>query len=234
MSNQIEILIKMQQFDDMITERNELMKELPKELNSLRNKLDVTKDELSTAEQNLEENQKDQKLKELDIQTNNERIAKYKNQLLSIETNKEYKALNSEIHHLEDKNSQIDDILLEMMDEEQRLKKELIEAKENFNNAEAELKANEKRLEDKIELVKKEIDEIRAQRNKIAVELPKSMIKRYGALIKNKNRKAVVFNINDACSGCGFKVRPQLIIEINQGNKVVQCESCGRMLVKKT
>jgi uncharacterized protein len=234
MADQVQTLIQMQKFDDEITERDILMKELPKELNGLRNALEETKIKSDEAGHELENNKKDQKLKELEISGNNEKAAKYKHQLLTIETNKEYKALNSEITHLEEKNSKIDDEIIELMEAEVLLKSAAEEAAKNHKNAQDELSANEKRLEDKIETVKKEIDSIRAERNQIAGVLPKSMIKRYGSLIKTKNRKAIVFNSNNSCSGCGFHLRPQLVIEINTGGKIVSCESCGRMLVKPT
>jgi uncharacterized protein len=235
MADQVQILIQMQQFDDKITERNILMKDLPKELNGLRTALEETQIKSDEAAQELENNKKDQKLKELEISSNNEKAAKYKHQLLTIETNKEYKALNSEITHLEDKNSKIDDELIEMMEIEVQMKTTAEEAVKKHNKAQEELAANEKRLEDKIEAVKKETDEIRAERNTLATaNLSTSLIKRYGSLIKTKNRKAIVFNSGNSCSGCGFHLRPQLVIEINTGEKIVNCESCGRMLVKHT
>jgi hypothetical protein len=122
-----------------------------------------------------------------------------------------------------------------MMEIEVQMKTTAEEAVKKHNKAQEELAANEKRLEDKIEAVKKETDEIRAERNTLATaNLSTSLIKRYGSLIKTKNRKAIVFNSGNSCSGCGFHLRPQLVIEINTGEKIVNCESCGRMLVKHT
>ena len=82
-------------------------------------------------------------------------------------------------------------------------------------------------------MTKEEIEQIRDKRNEYATKLSRQILKRYASLIKNKNRKAVVFNENNACSGCGFSIRPQLIIEINNKVRLVHCESCGRILVAK-
>jgi len=71
------------------------------------------------------------------------------------------------------------------------------------------------------------------QRNSIAKELPLQTLKRYVALIKNKNRKAIVHEVNKSCGGCGFSLRPQLLIELVKG-KMHSCESCGRMIVSST
>ena len=230
---ELEILIKMQQCDDIIGEKEILMQELPRELSSIKNDLEKANIQLSETEQKLEENITMQKLKELDIQSNIVKINKYKEQLLTIKTNKEYKALNSEVSHLENKNSETDDILIELMEEEANIRTQLTGDKRKQEIADGILKANEEKLNNKIKQVQKEIEQIRDERNEFAAKLPRQILKRYASLIKNKNRKAVVFNENNACSGCGFNIRPQLVIEINNKNRLVNCESCGRILVAK-
>ena len=86
-------------------------------------------------------------------------------------------------------------------------------------------------MKNRIKEVEQQIIDVREERNQIAQTLPTNIVKRYAALIKHKARKAVVFKINGACSGCGFKIRPQLVIEIDKGDKLINCENCGRILV---
>jgi len=231
MKKQLEILIQMQKLDTIIGEKNILTKELPQQLNSLKQSLKEADETVAATKSELEENLKDQKLKELDIADNNTKIAKYKNQLLTIETNKEYKALNSEINHLEKKNSKIDDELIGLMEAEVEIKEHLEKEEKAQLHASNELKANEDKLEKEIQEVNKEIEELKSKRNGKAKDLPRELIRRYASLIKNKNRKAVVFNDNNACSGCGYTIRPQVAIDIKEGNSVIYCESCGRILV---
>ena len=231
MIKQLETLIKMQKFDKVIGEKNILTKELPQQLNSLKQSLLDADEAVNTTKSELDENQIEQKSKELDIADNNTKVAKYKNQLLTIETNKEYKALNSEINHLEKKNSGIDDELISLMETESELRDSLNKNNVAQKKASDELKANEEKLEKEIQVVQKDIEELKSKRNKKAVELPRDLIRRYGNLIKNRNRKAVVYNDNNACSGCGYTIRPQVGIDMKAGNSVIYCESCGRILV---
>ena len=231
MKKQLEILIQMQKFDTIIGEKNILTKELPQQLNSLKQSLKNADETAAATKSEFDENQKEQKLKELDIADNNGKSAKYKNQLLTIETNKEYKALNSEINHLEKKNSGIDDELIGLMEVESELKERLEEERKAQKKASDELKANEEKLEKEIQEVQKDIEDLKSKRNVLAIELPRDLIRRYTALIKNRNRKAVAFNDNNACSGCGYTIRPQVAIDIKEGESVIYCESCGRILV---
>jgi uncharacterized protein len=231
MNRELEILVEMQKKDDIIGQKQVLTKTLPEQLNSLRTNLIDSEAELTDVKHQLEENLKDQKLNELKIAENNDKIAKYKNQLLTIKTNKEYKALNSEISHLETNNSLVDDEIIEQMEAEAELRENLQTATDKYKSAQDEFKANEERLKNRIKEVEQQIVNIREERNKIAQDLPITMIKRYGALIKHKARKAVVFKINEACGGCGYKIRPQLVIEIDRRDKLINCENCGRILV---
>jgi predicted nucleic acid-binding Zn-ribbon protein len=233
MIKELNILVKMQECDDIIGEKEILTKQLPEELNNLKQNLETANNKLAETENTLDENLKTQKLKELDIKANNEKIEKYKNQLLTIKTNKEYKALNSEVSHLENKNSETDDELIVLMEEEVNIIAQLEIDKKEQKKADNELKANEEKLRKKIEDVEKNIAEYRKKRNILAKELNPQLVRRYALLIKNKNRKAVVFSDNNACGGCGYNIRPQLIIEINEGQKIINCENCGRLLVSK-
>lgn len=233
MKIELQVLIDMQKIDDVIGEKQILTKKLPEELSSLLTTLSETSKNFEKVKTILEENKKKQKQNELNIKDNNEKIAKYKNQLLEIKTNKEYKALNSEIGHLEKEKSDVDDKILDLMEQESNIKIQLKEAKTTHELAEKNLKENEEKLKKRISDVEKEIVDLRAKRNSLAKHLPTNLVKRYAALIKNKNRKAVVFNINNACSGCGYKIRPQLLIELKGANKHISCENCGRMLVNK-
>ncbi len=234
MNSNLSTLVKMQAIDDQIGTREVDKKKLPEELSSLHEQVKSTKEAYEVAHNALLENQKTQKTKELEINANKETMAKYENQLLAIKTNKEYKALHSEINHLKEGNKKIDDEQIQLMEAEATLKSELADADAAVKNAEKELNANEDKLNKKIEKVNQEIEKLKQERNEVAKSLPRQLVKRYVLLIKNKNRKAVVFANNDACDGCGFKIRPQLVIEVSKGNKIISCENCGRILVKDT
>ena len=234
MNKELEILIQMQEKDDIIGKKEILTRTLPEKLSSMKSTLEEAEATKNATKEELDQNILSQKQNELNIKENHEKIAKYKNQLLTIKTNKEYKALNSEISTLDTKNSKIDDEIIILMEEEAKLKERLKVDTAAYEAAKKELQNNEDKLKKEIEVVKSEIDAVRQERNILAKELPINLVKRYGMLIKNKNRKAVAFSEGGACSGCGYKIRPQLEIELKAQNKVISCESCGRILLKKS
>jgi len=231
MKANLSILINMQQIDDKISELETKKDQLPKQLAQLIQSVKNADEKLSEIEKKLDDNVLSQKAKENEIKTNNDMTTKYSHQLDLIKNNKEYKALNSQISKLGEVNKQIENIILQIMEEEAVLKKEQAEATNLKKLADDNLKANEDLLKLEINKVNEEIDKLKENRTEYAKQIPLDLVKKYIQLIKNKSYKAVVFNVNNSCSGCGFLIRPQILIELNNQEKLIYCENCGRILV---
>ncbi len=231
MSQEIVILIEMQKLDDKISELQVLIKNLPEQLSTLKNNLSSAQTTLSTIHEELENNKKDQDKRELLIRSNKDQMVKYQNQLLTIQTNKEYKALNKEVSHLEQKNHELEDEIMELMELAEELREKKKETEKSLATADQELKANEHRLENEIKIVEQNMEKYHQERKVFAKELPIPLVKKYAALIQNRNRKALVYSIENTCGGCGFMIRPQVMVELHEGDKIVYCENCSRIIV---
>jgi len=234
MIEKLKTLACMQKYDDEIGRCRELQKILPQQLNTL-----IRDVETSTARimeiQNVKEGiLKRQRELEGEIKRNNDLKLKYGNQLADIKTNKEYKALNSEIANLTQKNSDIESQLLELMDTETEINKQLNTCQNELKEAEIRKRDKEDDLRKQISELDGKIETLRNQRNDLARSLySDALVKLYGNLIKNKNNQAVAYNINGACGGCGFVIRPQIRIELDLRKKIHNCESCGRILMNR-
>ncbi len=233
MIKSIEILIKMQKIDSRIKELQKKIEILPKKLSKLEENVKITTQDLNKSENALKENLIEQNNKKLSIQQNNDKIAKFKNQLLQIKNNKEYKALNSEITFLEKENEKIDDETLELMLKADEIKAEIERNKQAKKAAETELNKNKDKLNNEIAQVESQIKLLKDKRKEIAQGLDRTTLKRYVRIIKAKD-VAVVHCEKNACGGCGFKLRPQLLIDIKKGDKIYSCENCGRIIVSKS
>ena len=233
MEEQLRILAQMQRLDDRIGVLRVLQQQLPQELNELIEHVDQATATLLTSETERAEIGKKQRAVESDIKQHQEQIKKYSAQLSEIKTNKEYKALNSEIAYLKEKISDLESQELELMDADAEWRKVVEKDKAELAKAEQAKRDREGELRAKIESLEAEIEGIRAERTRLAHNLPPNIVKQYGTMIKNKNNCAVAYEVNGACGGCGFVIRPQIRIELELRRKVNYCESCGRILMKK-
>ncbi len=233
MEEQLRTLAKMQKLDDQIGTLRLLQQELPQELNDIIERVDQATANLLGSETERAEIAKKQRALEGDIKQSQETIKKYATQLSEIKTNKEYKALNSEIAYLKDKISELESQELEQMDLESEAKKKVDQDKKDLEAAEKTKREREGDLRKQIESLDTEIEKLRAERTVLAQTLPQNLVRQYANMIKNKNNLAVVYARNGACGGCGFVIRPQIRIEIQLRKKINFCESCGRILMER-
>jgi hypothetical protein len=232
MEEQLRTLAAMQKLDDKIGQYRSLQEELPKQLNEINERVDQATANLLEGESQKAEINKLQRALESDVKQHQEQIKKYAHQLNDIKTNKEYKALNSEISYLKDKISEIESQLLSLMEEENKATQINSGLKADLEEAEANKRAKEGDLKAQISELENQVESTRAERNKLAVTLPVPLIKRYGNLIKNKDNLAVVYNRDGSCGGCGFVMRQQMRIELQLHKKIVYCENCGRIILE--
>lgn len=228
---QLKTLVEMQKLDDKIGRYRVLQQELPKQLSEIVERVEQATADLLAVETEKAELNKKQRALEGDIKQHGDQAKKYATQLSDIKTNKEYKALNSEIAYLKDKISDLESQEIELMDAENEIKVRIEAAKKELADAEGAKRAQEGELRAQIASLETKIEETRAERNKMAVTLPTLIIKQYGNMIKNKNNVAVAWNKDGSCGACGFVVRPQIRIELQLFKRIITCENCGRILI---
>lgn len=233
MEEQLRTLAKMQKLDDQIGALRLLQQQLPQELNDIIERVDAATANLLGSETERAETEKKQRALEGEIKQNQATIKKYATQLSDIKTNKEYKALNSEIAYLKDKISELESQELELMEEENMAKQKVEQDKKDLAAAEMTKREREGDLREKIESLDAEIDKLRAERTLLAQTLPQNLVRQYANMIKNKDNCAVVYTRNGACGGCGYVIRPQIRIELELRKKINFCESCGRILMEE-
>ena len=75
------------------------------------------------------------------------------------------------------------------------------------------------------------LEEADKKREKVFVTLPKNLASIYDRLVKRSRDGVAVAEVkNNACSSCFMKLRPQLLVEVKMANRLVNCESCTRIL----
>jgi len=231
MLKDLEILCEMQKFDDKIHTSIKKKEKLPRLLNELEEKVKKEEEGIANIRQRLEQNRHEQKRLELDIAENNELINRYERQLLEVKTNKEYKALNSEITTVKAQNAQIEEQLIELMEEETTLEKEQKNLGVEAAKHKKELEVEKEKIQKEIDFLDKEIAENEKKKKEVAKNISELLYRRYERLIKHKSGKAIASIENGVCSGCHLRIRPQIIVEVSRQDSIVTCENCSRILV---
>ncbi len=231
MTNTSELLLKLQGLDYQLGELERSKDYLPDMIKTLDAEIVAAKASLAELHDNLEATKLEHKRLELRVKDKNVELEKLKSQMTQIKTNKEYDALSREIDNTKNEITQAEDGILEALDAIEQLGKD-IEAKS------AEVEEIEKTNGAQLANIKLEIDSVgdkikikHGERQNVLVRLDAPLIAVYERVRRGKGAGAVVAVRHGACSGCFKTHPPQLIQEIRKGERVITCDSCGRILI---
>jgi len=202
---------------------------LPRHIQVIEAKLAGALRQLEADRQALVENQKERRRMEGDIPVQQEKISKYKGQMFDVKTNEQYKALQHEIEFAEGEIRKIEDRILERMvfaeELEVRVKtaeQQLAAEKTAVENEKAEAKARTRA--DQAALA-----ELAARRDALRHDVPADVLAEYDKLMRHRRGIAVAEVRDGTCTECNVRLRPQRFQELKPNDKVMLCESCGRI-----
>ena len=226
MRESLDRLMELQEVDLKLSEIEELRGNLPQEVESLKQDLEETKQTLKESDKRIKEINSSIRDIEANITQADTKLKKYKEQLYAVTTNKEYDALTDEIESLQNAINESENQTLDLMTERET-------SEEESKNSHALSKEIEQDLKSRTKELNKRINETEylKKRDKITPKIAQSMISKYERIREARNGRAVVPIVRSSCGGCFHRLPPQLIVEVKKMEKIINCESCGRVLV---
>ncbi|HEY3600351.1 MAG TPA: C4-type zinc ribbon domain-containing protein [Chthoniobacterales bacterium] len=230
MEVELEQLLQLQDRAQKIRQLEAELKSVPLERKSLEAqgaravaKLDAMKDRARHVEI-------EKKKIELDVATRNQSIARLRTQQYETRKNDEFAAMGREIERFQREISELEDQELELMEQADELKVELVReekeaaaAKQSIAKQGANLDSKQEALAGRVELLKKE-------REELARGVDEDLLERFNRLFTSKGDAAVVALEHDVCAGCHMKVTTATAAAVRAGKEIVSCEQCGRIL----
>ena len=148
-------------------------------------------------------------------------------------TNEEFIILQKEIEKTEEAVLKTEDELLEVYFEKE-------EAKKKMDEARSVMEEKTKKFAEKEESLKKELDESKEdliikedEKTRIVGRLQdENLFRKYTRIKESRGTGASVIEESE-CAECHSTIPPQLFAEVRKGNRIVICQSCGRILIYK-
>ncbi|MBI1741215.1 MAG: hypothetical protein HY233_02905 [Acidobacteriales bacterium] len=229
MLSDIEKLLQLQVADKEIRKLQEEIAALPRRVTAIEEKLAGTKAQLEKARAAAKGDEANRKKFEAAIQDLQGKISKYRDQSLDVKTNEQYKALLHEIQFAEQEIRINEDRILEVMVNAETRDKEV-------KAAEAELKAEAAEIEKEKEEARKitaedqkKLAEWNAKRDGLRQVISADLLRHYERVMKF--RGTGLAEVRDhKCVGCQVMLRPQTYNEVRNGEQLIVCESCQRVL----
>ena len=225
-------LVELQEIDSQLDDLNSLLGDLPKmvdDLNAQENSLasKVEKDKIRSKDINLSLNKSETANKTIQA-----KIDKLTDQLFLVTNNKQYDALTLEIDHLKEKKENHESQILEHIEENEELEKNITENEKLLYELKSDLDVRRKKLDVALSETADEKAALENSREKQISKIDSSIIQIYSKVISARSGVAVVPLSGDSCGGCGAALPIQMASEIRSG-KTHRCFNCGRFVYSK-
>jgi predicted nucleic acid-binding Zn-ribbon protein len=230
MDANLERLIRLQQIDTASEEARRWIDEAPGRAASLDARLAGRTEALATARQRHADSQTVRRAVEKDLAAMQARLAKFRDQLMEVKTNKEYTAMQSEIATAEHEVRRLEDRLLELMLEGDELAA-AVKAAEGELAGEQRAAADERQaLDEEQRRLEIRIRALAEERTRLAAGTAAQALALFDYVARGRKGVAVVPARDGHCSFCHVRLRPQVFNEVRRNAALIQCESCQRIL----
>lgn len=224
-------LIDLQKVDKELQELEALKGDLPQIVKSMKAELAARKSELENKSQSLAELRTKKALLEGELKVSQEKLNQYKEKLYSVTSNREYDAITLEIEGIEEKISNTEDAILELLTDEENLEQGVSDLEPAIEELEKGIAEKEEELAQKIRATEAEYARNEKLREELSGKIIRSVLYQYERIRKGLGNSAVAELKRGACTGCQSHVPPQRQLEIRMMNELILCEHCGRIMV---
>lgn len=230
MNSDLQNLIDLQEVDLQAAALKAEVAALPKHVAEIEAKLAGSQKKVQIAQAGMKADEASRRRYESEIQDQQQKIRKYRDQSLNVKTNPEYRALLNEIEHAEGEIRKLEDKILEIMVASDA-------RKETLKATEAELKADTLENEAERESARrrtaedeKQLGDLGERRTEIRARVSEDVLFQYDRVVKHRGSALAAVHQDQMCSACHVVQRPQVFQEIMSNEHILSCSSCSRIL----
>ena len=234
MDQQLQVLINVQALDTKIAALESEQARLPRQIEAVQANVAQARDGVQTLKGRLDQNKKDTRAKEKDLEDAQVKRQKSEARLYEVKTNKEYSAVLVEIEEIKQEKAKIEEEVLSLMEMQERLAMEIRNAEASLKTGESQGREEEAQIRQRLAAVEAELQGLKGERESLSRDLPKDLLADYEKLLRPRGGLAVARVLpvdgGSICGGCRMTLTPQCLQEVKQQSALLNCESCGRFL----
>ena len=224
-------LIKLQHLETLIADANGRIASHPQRLADVEARLQDAQRVVDDAKAKVEANKDARRALDKDVALYQGRLSKFKDQLASVKTNREYQAMQHEITTAEGDLGGVEEKVLERMVEADTLAAELKQAEAAFALQRKAIDAEKQELIEDLASVEASLTSSRASRQNIVKDIEPRILSLFDQIAKQRKGLGVSSATRDGlCSLCHVRLRPQVFQKIRANDSIIQCDSCQRIL----
>lgn len=230
MNSDLQHLIQLQDLELAVERLRRRIGDLPAARAALETRVAERTNAVTTVRERLTANRAARHEIEKDLAAVQSRLSKYKDQLMSVKTNKEYQAMQTEISVAEQNVRGQEDRLLERMEETDTLAAELKSAEAALKAEQADVAREKQGLEAERATLDEEIRRTDTERQTVSSQLSAPALSLFQHVAKHRRGVALSEARDGHCTQCHVRLRPQVYNDVRRNESLIQCESCSRIL----
>jgi predicted nucleic acid-binding Zn-ribbon protein len=231
MSPDLERLIRLQHLETTITEAKAKIAAHPQRLADADARLSEARRAVDLAKDQVKANQESRRSLEKDAAVYKARLAKFKDQLFEVKTNREYQAMQHEIATAQSELGAAEEKVLERMLEADALTAGLKKAEAALSASQKEVEAEKNALAGELASLESSLEAARLAREALLREIAPDHLALFEQISRVRKGLAICAATRDGlCSVCHVRLRPHVFQQVRQNDGIHQCESCHRIL----
>ena len=226
----LEHLIRLQTVETRAAEARKRIADAPGEIAALDARLTASRDAVAAATQAVADTQAARRTHDKDLITAQQRLSKYKEQLMEVKTNVEYHAMQHQIEAVIAEVSKVEEQILVNMLEADEVNARVKATEATLKSDEAGLAKERARIQSEVAAQTQILNESEKERGTIVPELDRGQLDLFERVFKGRQGIAVAQAVKGLCSVCHVRLRPQVYNTILKNEAIVQCDHCQRIL----
>jgi predicted nucleic acid-binding Zn-ribbon protein len=227
----LHLALRLQALDRRIATLEGEIAALPKHIAEIEKQLEAHTRQLERDRAALAANARDRKKLEGDIQVHEQKISKLRDQMLQAKTNEQYRAFQNEIAYAEGEIRKAEDRILDLMEQSELLDKNVKASEVDLKKQQRYVEGEKKIARERTAASQKELAEKTAERKSISAQMDPKFYVDYERIRKKTKNTPIAEAVDGRCDACRISLRPQFFQDLRKGDKIMFCESCGRILV---
>jgi uncharacterized protein len=227
-------LISLQDVDVEIKRLREEIASLPERQHELERQFAESVKEYSDLKQQLNDAETDKRRLETELEIEQQKHQKFKNDLMRATNEREYTTAVREIDVARKAISSLETEILKLMDRTEKLESQLKVMDPEMDSRRLAVDAQLSEWSATAISNQQRLDQLTSQRTPMLEALSPSARATYERLSKMRSGFALAEARDYSCQACRMKIRPQVFNEIRRGDTIITCESCGRILYFKS
>jgi len=213
-------------FDEIKREKDES----PKEIERLKENLDLLSNTMEQDLSTIEELKKVRRTVERELEEVEIKFQKSKSRLNDVKTNKEYQAVLKEIEELKELIFEKEEVVIKCMEDIEIQEKECADNNVTWRESQKEYKNKQEEFSQRMRDLDKEVQSLNGKRIQLYQNVDKNLLERYNRLRENLRGRVVTQVVNAICQGCNLGIPPQQYNELIKGGSIKSCPNCNRII----